>query len=58
MKLTRVNRIMQFTQEKIAGDFISKTTEKRSRATTKVQKNLFKFINVSTTLLGIVMKFL
>ena len=47
MELTSINRVMEFTQERIAGDFIQKTTERRSKATTKVQKNLFKFINVS-----------
>ena len=47
MELTSINRVMEFTQERIAGDFIQKTTERRSKATTKVQKNLLKFINVS-----------
>ena len=47
MELTSINRVMEFTQERIAGDFIQKTTERRSKAITKVQKKLFKLINVS-----------
>ena len=46
MELKAVNRVMAFTQERVAGDFIKKTTKKRGEALTKVQKNLYKFINV------------
>ena len=46
MELKAVNRIMAFTQERVAGDFIKKTTAKRAAATTKVRKNMYKFINV------------
>ena len=45
MELKSISRVMAFTQEKVAGDFIERTTKKRGNAKTKVQKNLFKFIN-------------
>ena len=45
LKLRKVHRILQFEQQDFAKEFINFTTAMRSKAETKIEEDIWKFIN-------------